>query len=137
MISIAVLAAFPARAAEMAGIAVTVEGVANATGRVLVALCTRDTFLGAKCPYVANAPASAGGKVEIVLKGIEPGIYAVQAFHDENENFDIDRSFLGWPKEGMGFSNDARMNYGPPDFDEAAIELKRGRNETRVNLRYY
>jgi uncharacterized protein (DUF2141 family) len=61
----------------------------------------------------------------------------VQAFHDENENFDIDRSFLGWPKEGMGFSNDARMNYGPPDFDEAAIELKRGRNETRVNLRYY
>ena len=131
------LAVLPVRAADPAGISVTVDGVANATGRVLVAVCTRETFLGEQCPYMANAPAPAGGTVEIVLEGIEPGTYAVQVFHDENENFDIDRTFFGWPKEGMGFSNDAPMNYGPPEFDKAAIELKRGRNETRLNMRYY
>ena len=131
------LAIVPARAEGPAGIAVTVDGVANATGRVLVAVCTRETFLGAECPYMGHAPAPAGGTVEIVLEGLAPGTYAVQAFHDENENFDIDRSFLGMPVEGMGFSNDAPMNFGPPEFDKAKIELKHGRNETRLSLRYY
>ena len=131
------IAAVPVRAADPAGIAVVVDGVANADGRVLVALCTRETFLSDKCPYAARAPAPVDGKVEIVLKDIAPGTYAVQAFHDENENFEIDRSFFGRPKEGMGFSNDAQMNYGPPDFDEAAIELKAGGNQTRLKLRYY
>lgn len=131
------LAALPVRAGGPANLVVTVEGVANATGLVLVAVCTRDTFLGPDCPYKAKVAAPSGGAVNIELGGIPPGTYAVQAFHDENANFSIDRTILGWPEEGMGFSKNAPMKYGPPAFDQAAIEVKGGRNRTRFRLQYY
>ena len=31
---------------------------------------------------------------------------------------------IGIPKENYGFSRDARGKFGPPDFDDAAIEVK-------------
>ena len=130
-------AALPARAGDPADLTVTVEGIANATGLVLVAVCTRDTFLGPDCPYKAKVAATSGGAVEVELGGIPPGTYAVQAFHDENGNFSIDRTILGMPEEGMGFSKNAPMKYGPPEFDKAAIEVKGGRNKTRFRLQYY
>lgn len=130
-------AALPVRAEGPADLTVTVEGVANATGLVLVAVCTRDTFLGPDCPYKAKVAAPAGGAVEVELDGIPPGTYAVQAFHDENGNFSIDRTILGMPEEGMGFSKNAPMKYGPPEFDKAAIEVKGGPNRTRFRLQYY
>jgi uncharacterized protein (DUF2141 family) len=72
-----------------------------------------------------------------VVLNIEPGVYAVQAFHDENDNLDLDRNMIGWPKEGMGFSNDAPMRYGPPSFEDAAIEIEAAGASTRLRLRYF
>ena len=40
------------------------------------------------------------------------GRYAVQAFLDENGNGEVDRALFGIPKEGVGFSNDAKIRLG-------------------------
>jgi uncharacterized protein (DUF2141 family) len=130
------LFAAPTEGAAGAELKVMLEQVEAGSGHVLVAVCTPETFLRRGCPYTGRTPA-VGGEAEVVVRGIEPGVYAVQAFHDENDSFDLDRNFLGWPQEGMGFSNDAPMRFGPPRFEDAAIEIGTGGAATRLRLRYY
>ena len=111
---------------------VAVEGVRNDRGHVLAAVCPESLFLTARCPYVASAPAHEG-VVHVGIFGVPLGTYAVQVFHDENDNLRIDRNFLGLPTEGMGFSNNAPFRFGPPSFREATIAV--GPDGARVSLR--
>lgn len=121
---------------ESAELKVTVEQVANRNGYILVALCTPETFLRAGCPYTGRVPAITGD-TEVVVRDVAPGIYALQAFHDENDNLDLDRNFFGMPQEGMGFGNDAKMRFGPPHFGDATINVPASGATTFLRLRYY
>lgn len=135
LIVLAILLLWPV-VGSTANLTVKVEGVNGSMGHVLVAVCTEDQFLGAGCTSTGKVPA-APGAVTIVLTNVAPGVYAVQAFHDENDNMDIDRSLLGLPKEGMGFSNDAPMRYGPPQFADAAITIGAEDAATSLRMRYF
>lgn len=126
----------PFSGAVAAELKVTLEQVANSAGSLLVAVCTPETFLRRTCPYTGRAPA-VSGEAQVAVRGIKPGVYALQAFHDENDNLDLDRNFLGLPQEGMGFSNDAQMRFGPPHFEDAAIKVDAGGAATRLRLRYF
>ncbi len=61
--------------------------------------------------------------VEMVFADLPPGTYSMRAFHDLNGNGELDRSFVGKPKEPYGFSRNARGRFGPPSFDEVSFEL--------------
>ncbi len=115
---------------------VTVTGVRNARGHVLVAVCPREQFLRPECPWRGGAPAREGD-VLVRVVGVPPGTYAAQAFHDENDNRVIDRNIFGIPREGMGFSNDAKMRFGPPSFDDAAFRVTPGGAKITFALRYF
>lgn len=65
-----------------------------------------------------------------------PGTYAVAVYHDANANSDFDRSPLGMPAEGFGFSNDAPTRFGLPSFDSVKFTAKSGANLMRIKLRY-
>jgi uncharacterized protein (DUF2141 family) len=130
------LLAAPLSGAVAAELKVTIEQVATGSGTLLVAVCTPETFLRRGCSHTGRAPA-VSGEAQVVVRGIEPGVYAVQAFHDENGNFDLDRNIFGLPQEGMGFSNDAPMRFGPPSFEDAAIAIEAGGAATRLRLRYF
>lgn len=130
------LAPLPATAQQGVSVRVTVFGVHNDRGEVLAAVCPEADFLSDRCTLRAAVPA-AFGAVTLTLPEVPPGRYAVQAFHDENANRTIDRSLLGMPKEGMGFSNGAAMRFGPPDFAEAAVEVGAEGADVVVPLRYF
>jgi uncharacterized protein (DUF2141 family) len=129
------LIAAPAQAAT---VTVTITGVRTAHGHVLVAICPRANFLQPDCPWHGLAQAHPGD-VRVVIDNVPPGTYAAQAFHDEDDNGRLERSFLGLPKEGMGFSNDAPMHFGPPRFDTASFKLGGGGGgmAIRFKLKYY
>lgn len=101
---------------------VAVSGVPDARGHVRVAVCERAEFLRPHCLHHAFAPAVAGTTM-VRVPDLPPGIYAVQAWHDANDNGRIDRNWLGLPTEAIGFSRDAPMRFGPPRFDDAAISV--------------
>jgi len=124
-----VLAAAGARAA-MVEIAVT--GIVQAHGHVRVQLCTRDTFLKPSCPYEGSAPATLGATL-VKIDSVEPGEYAVQAFHDESDQGVVHQNFLGIPRERIGFSNDAPVRLRGPRFKEAAFLV--GHEMARITLR--
>lgn len=67
---------------------------------------------------------------------LEPGKYAAAIFHDRNNNGDLDKNFMGIPKEGYGFSNNARGTFGPPDFQEAVFSVENDDIEMIIRLQY-
>jgi len=91
-------------------------------GTMRVAVCPEASFLRPTCPFIGNAPAHAGA-VKVLVRGIPPGIYAVQAHHDANNNGLIDTNVIGIPSEGIGFSRGAPMRFGPPQFADAAVSI--------------
>lgn len=125
----ALLAALPASAAT---VEVRISNVAGGKGKVNVAVCDRARFLK-RCAYSASVPPQAGETV-VRLNDIPPGTWAVLAFQDENGNSELDRNFLGIPKENYGFSRDAASPFGPPEFDAAAIEVRDGTTVAPIRL---
>lgn len=128
-----VLAMLPAQAAE---VVVRVDNVADGRGEVIVGLCTQATFLSRNCPFKRGAPARAGS-VTFRFRDVPPGIYAVQAMHDENGNNDLDTSLLGIPSEGVGISNNPPMRLGRPSFRESAFQVSEAGAGEAVRLRYF
>jgi uncharacterized protein (DUF2141 family) len=67
---------------------------------------------------------------------IPRGTYAMAVVHDENMNGKLDTNLLGIPKEGYGFSNDAKGRFAAPLFSQASFTYD-GRNaDLTMRLRY-
>lgn len=130
------LLAAPARAEDGTALEVVVAGVRSAQGQVRVAVCTQAEFLQPHCRLHASAPSRTGSTV-VRVTGIPPGTYAVQAWHDANDDGVIDRNFLGLPTEDLGFSRDAPMRFGPPRFDDAAVRIEPGGGRITLTLRRF
>jgi len=60
----------------------------------------------------------------------------VAAFHDEDGDRKL-RTVLGIPREGYGFSNDARPGtFGPPKFAAAAFDFDGTTTRVTVRIHY-
>tara|TARA_B100000886_G_scaffold220580_1_gene153295 strand:- start:61 stop:495 length:435 start_codon:yes stop_codon:yes gene_type:complete len=59
----------------------------------------------------------------ISFDSISPGKYAIQFFHDENENQKMDFNLIGIPKEKFGSSNDVKPIFGPPKFEKMLFDI--------------
>lgn len=62
----------------------------------------------------------------IEIKNVPIGIYGAVAFQDIDLNKDLNTNFVGFPKEPIGFANDAKIRLGPPSFEAASIHVKAG-----------
>lgn len=122
--------------ANAAGLDVVVGNVSNDKGTIRVAVCSKAEFLKPTCAHVGHAPARPG-EVVVHIDDVPAGIWAAQAFHDENDNHAIDRNIVGIPTEGLGFSNDAKMMFGPPAFADAAFQLSPAGGRIHLSLKYY
>lgn len=115
---------------------IDVGNVRVAKGVVHVDICPEVKFLKEDCSWSGNAPARLG-ETRVSVANLPAGRYAVQAFLDENGNGKVDRGMFGIPKEGIGFSNDARIRFAPPKFAEAAFTFDGTGRTIRLNLRYF
>ena len=117
------LAAAPAIASDLV---IEVREVRSDAGHVYIAVHTPRE--GAKFPYpdgmfAAIRQQARAGDMRFMLGDLPPGRYAVNAFHDENGNGDLDTNVLGIPTEGFGFANDPPSTFGPPEFEESAVTV--------------
>ena len=120
-------------AAQAADLRIEVGGLRNTSGTVYAAVCTEPEFLQPACAYFGSAPAASGS---VTVTGVPPGTYAVQVIHDENDNQTLDRPGL-LPTEGMGFSRDAPMRFGPPRWDDARFDLTEAGATVPLTMRYF
>ncbi len=114
-----------------APVTIVVTNVESAKGDIMVAVCTEREFLGPHCTYNGKAPAKVG-PVSITLE-VPSGVYAVQAYQDEDRNGEVTLNLLGIPKEPLGFSNNPTIGLSAPRFRESAFTL--GAMGARVEIR--
>lgn len=89
-----------------------------------------------KNAHIVTAVVPAAAAVVIDVGELQPGLYGVSAIHDENDNSKLDRSFIGLPTEGVAFSNDAKISFGPPKFDKVLFAVNGNAAQT-MHMRYF
>lgn len=113
--------AMPFAPASATDIQVRVLNVADATGSVRVEICPEAQWLKG-CTLSGHAPAKPGLTV-VTVPGVPPGAYGITAYHDSNDNGEVDQNIIGLPTEGVGFSRDAAIRLGPPHFADAVLQV--------------
>ncbi len=117
---------------------VTVTNLRNLKG-VVHACMSADPERFTRCEegdgsYQATRRAAEG--LTFVFDNVAPGTYAIALLHDENENDRIDRFLSMVPREGFGFSHDAPVSFGPPNFDDASFEVGSANVRQTIRMRY-
>ena len=112
VLGLAGMVATPVLAAELA---IEVRGIRSGDGRLFVAVHGPEN--SAKFPSADGVVAglhqrARAGTLRFVLRDLPPGRYAVNAFHDENDNGELDTNLVGIPTEGYGFANDPSVVFG-------------------------
>jgi uncharacterized protein (DUF2141 family) len=64
-----------------------------------------------------------GGRATCAFKSVPAGTYAIAVFHAERNETQVETGMFGKPKQGVGFSNNPSINFGPPSFDSAAFKV--------------
>jgi uncharacterized protein (DUF2141 family) len=122
-----------------AGIHVQILNIRNSIGTVDCALFgspsgfPRDVLRSAMMVMVLKVWDS---QARCDFEDIPPGVYAIAVIHDENMNGKLDTNWLGVPKEGYGFSRDAKGALGPPLFSAASFQYDGPSLDLTISLSY-
>lgn len=108
---------------------ITIDGLRTDRGRVWVGAYASQEDWDAQIETAQSWAEIENGVARIRLSDLSSGEFAIQAFHDANDNNDFDTNFLGIPRERYGFSNNPRPKFRGANWNEAVFELTPG--ETR------
>ncbi len=117
---------------------VVVEGVRNSNGLVAVTLYADDSskfLIKHGSLYVGRVDARSGTTRACIFVP-KPGVYALALYHDENSDRSFDRTGVGLPAEGYGFSNNPATLAGLPTFKSVRIAVPKPGLTTRVQMKY-
>lgn len=70
------------------------------------------------------------------FKSVAEGTYAVAVFHAETGEREITYGLFGKPKQGVGFSRNPSITFGPPDFNAAAFSVGPTPANFTIHLKY-
>lgn len=73
---------------------------------------------------------------EVRFENVPFGTYAVAGHHDENKSGAMDYTWMGLPKEGYCFSNDAKPFLSAPSFSEAKFKLDKPQKVVYITMQY-
>jgi len=128
-----------AQSSPCPGIHVKVLNIRNSSGTVACALF--ESPVGFPIEFLRYATNIMVIKIRdaqarFAFLDIPPGTYALAVIHDENMDGKLDTNWLGIPKEGYGFSNDAKALLGPPSFTDAVFQYDGGTLDLTIPLHY-
>jgi uncharacterized protein (DUF2141 family) len=142
--ALSALAATPAVAETCEGrptanrLTVQVSGLRDAAGEIAVTVYPDDQkrFLAPKGKLARVRTQAATPVTSACFFLPAPGAYAVAVYHDANADRDFNRTIVGLPAEGFGFSNDPSTRVGLPAFKAVRFQAGPGEHVIKVRLRY-
>jgi len=110
---------------------VNISGLKNTKGSIVLELCNSNDEVVAGVVQEIKSP-----QCILTIKNLADGEYSFRYFHDENRNSELDTRCFVIPREGFGFSNNAKGKFGPPDHEETIFKIT---GDTTVNVKpvYY
>jgi uncharacterized protein (DUF2141 family) len=123
--------------ASPATLEVSIYGLRNMKGNVLVCVTANPRFFPdcSKDPKSFRATVPARDSAQVSFRGIAQGTYAIALVHDENGNDKMDMAVF-IPKEGFGFSRNPAIRTGPPKFKAAAFAIDAAEVSQRIKMKY-
>ena len=119
------------------GVAVTVTGIRNDSGVVRCGLYADAASFPKPGQETRGVIARISGEeATCVFDNLQPGTYAVAAFHAEQNETQMQYGLFGKPKEGYGFSRNPASSFGAPAFSAAAFAYKGGSQTIPLRLQY-
>jgi uncharacterized protein (DUF2141 family) len=117
---------------------VNVDNVRDGRGLIAVTLYTDDRrkFLARRGSLYVGRVAARPGRTPICIRVPKPGIYALAVYHDADSDRRFDRTGLGLPAEGFGFSNNPPTYFGLPNFANVRIRVAKTGLSTTIRLHY-
>lgn len=120
--------------AEAATLTVNLDNIKPGGGPLTVLLFDRAEGFPKEARASQRHVLPAGGQT-LALDGLQPGQYAVMAYHDEDGNGELNRLFGMIPQEGWGLSNNPSVS-GKPKFKDAAVTLPEAGAAITLHLDY-
>ena len=128
-----------ALAVQAETLTVVVTGLKSSKGEVQFSLYNKDGTIPDKelnKYYKMQRVSINNRQAKVVFKNLPKGRYAVNVFHDENNNTTIDKG-LFMPKEGVGLSNFETINFFHlPNFKKASFPLDDDK-EIQIKIIYF
>jgi uncharacterized protein (DUF2141 family) len=119
--------------AEAARLVVAIQGIRSDAGNVFVALFSKpERFPDGNYSVQHTKVKAATEGLTVVFDELPAGAYALGAYHDENDNGQLDTNFFGYPIEGYALSNGIRAAMTRPRFADAAFLV--GNADTYITL---
>ncbi len=117
---------------------VVVNNYRNRSGQIAFFLFSSgDQFPGHTEKAILSSYVKISGiTTEYTFTNVPLGACAVYVFHDEDSNKELNTSFIGMPKEGVGVSNNAKGHFGPPKYDDAKITINKPDQSISISLTY-
>jgi uncharacterized protein (DUF2141 family) len=113
---------------------VEISNIKSGKGTIRMGVYRKGTKPTSRPDYPYVLPLT-GRTVERVTFRLPAGRYAFAAYHDANNNHDLDKNIFGYPKEPFGFSNNFRPVFSAPDFEDCAFEVHEGGTSIKVKLK--
>lgn len=115
---------------------ITVKNIKETKGSIRVGLFTNEKDFLKKVAEGKIVKANAN-EITVIFENLKTGDYGISVMHDENENGKLDSNFVGIPKEGFGFGNNAMGTFGPPSFDKAKVTLEKTDIKQVISLKHF
>ena len=124
---------------EVGNLKVTVTNIRSAKGEIEFALFNKSDGFGSD---VTKAYKRMRGKITneactTSFNNIPYGQYAVEIYHDENNNKKFDKTWYGMPKEGVAVSNNPNLGMlSPPKFEKSKFNFDASKNNISIKIKY-
>ncbi|MBO0934620.1 DUF2141 domain-containing protein [Fibrella aquatilis] len=118
-----------------ATLTVEIRNIRDNEGRIQLGLFKPSAGFPDKAkPFDTRMIAATKGSVQLVF-AVEPGEYALAAYHDINSNGKLDTRLLGIPKEPYGFSNNVRPRMSAPSFADCKVVIGHDNKVIHIQLK--
>lgn len=129
----------PAQADFNSQLNIVVTGLRNAEGQVCVKLFSGsagfpnddDSAVQRQCVAIGE-----DAMPLVTFSDVQPGSYAIAAYHDSNGDEQLNRGTFGIPTEGYAFSNDAVATTGPAAFEDAVFLIAGPNTAIEIEMQY-
>lgn len=121
----------PENAQQKKLLKIEISNIQKTKGQVIIDIySTKATWL--KKPDVRKI-ISTEKDSDVVSIDVPFGTYAISIFQDINKNGELERNFIGIPKEPIGFGNNYKP-FGYPKFESAAIQFSSNTQVQNIKL---
>ena len=116
-------------------ISIVIKGLKNTNGQIMISInkgpegWPEENFIEQRIIPTFTAP-----DFTVIFEDVPYGNYAVGVLHDKDKSGEMTKNFIGIPKEAYGFTQNYKVVFRAPHYEEANFDANTPELTLEVNL---